>query len=242
MDQDYVKENYIMQLSFTVGLLFMMLNNAFANVIINGTRIIYPENNREVVVQLINNGSDSALIQSWIDDGDINSTPENSRAPFLLSPPVVKVSGGSGQQLRIKKLTASLPADRESVFYLNVLDIPPMPENMQGMNTVQLAVKSRIKLFFRPVGLRGGAENALANVELVAEGRQFRIDNKSPYFITVANIDDRNNKKMLSESLMVAPFSRAHASAVTAVKKGERYRLLFVDDAGAYKQHALTSH
>lgn len=43
--------------------------------------------------------------------------------------------------------------DRESVFYLNVLDIPPRPEfgekkaDAGNVNYLQLAVRSRIKLF-----------------------------------------------------------------------------------------------
>lgn len=64
---------------------------------------------------------------------------------------MIKVNEHNGQQLRIKKLPSSLPADRESVFFLNVLDIPPRPENLQNQNTVQLAIKSRIKLFTGPL-------------------------------------------------------------------------------------------
>lgn len=86
--------------------LLISSHTAFANIVVNGTRVIYPEKNNETVVQLINNGNDPALVQSWIDDGDIDSTPETANVPFLLSPPVVKVSGNAGQQLRIKKLPA----------------------------------------------------------------------------------------------------------------------------------------
>ncbi len=47
---------------------------AQANVVVNGTRVIYPANNKDVIVQLLNNGADPSLVQAWIDDGDINST------------------------------------------------------------------------------------------------------------------------------------------------------------------------
>lgn len=138
--------------------------------------------NRDVIVQLVNNGSDPSLVQAWIDDGDINSTPETANVPFLLSPPVVKVSGNNGQQLRIQKVGAALPADRESVFYLNVLDIPPTPENLQGVNTLQLAIKSRIKLFYRPASLKGGVNAITDAIVLQVENKGFRVVNKSPYF------------------------------------------------------------
>lgn len=42
--------------------------------------------------------------------------------PFSLLPPVVKMSGHAGQALKISAMnTHSLPKDRESVFWLNVL-------------------------------------------------------------------------------------------------------------------------
>lgn len=40
-----------------------------AGVVIYGTRIIYPEKNREVLVQLMNQSKNASLIQAWIDDG-----------------------------------------------------------------------------------------------------------------------------------------------------------------------------
>lgn len=82
--------------------LLASINTAFANIVVNGTRVIYPEKNNETIVQLINNGNDPALVQSWIDDGDINSTPETANVPFLLSPPVVKVSGMMGNNYALK--------------------------------------------------------------------------------------------------------------------------------------------
>lgn len=63
----------------------------------------------EITVQLMNEGSRSSLVQSWIDDGDTSLPPEKIHVPFVMSPPVAKVSGGSGQQLKIKQLANTLP-------------------------------------------------------------------------------------------------------------------------------------
>lgn len=209
-----------------------------ANVIINGTRFIYPEKNKEIVMQLVNKGEQPALVQSWIDDGDINSTPETAKVPFLLTPPVVKVSGRNGQQLRIKKLPAGLPGDRESVFYINVLDIPPVPEHLAGKNTVQLAVKSRIKLFYRPAALAGKPDDAVNGLRLQANDQGFLLINSSPFHISVANIESPAKTKLLSDSVMVPPFGQARASSTAAIAKGQPYRLIYVDDMGAYKSKA----
>ncbi|MGY2293704.1 fimbrial biogenesis chaperone [Pseudomonas sp. SDO528_S397] len=222
--------------------LFVACVSAQANIVINGTRVIYPEQNKDVVVQLINSGSDASLVQAWIDDGDIDSTPETANVPFLLSPPVVKVSGDSGQQLRITKIGAPLASDRESVFFLNVLDIPPVPENLQGANTLQLAIKSRIKMFYRPAGLKGTSETSLNHVELHAVANGFNVVNNSGYFFTLANVDHADQPNLLVESVMVAPFSSLFAKSKQPVIKKTPYTLRYIDDLGAYKTKTLTSH
>lgn len=236
-----VLEEIMIKQLFIVGLLLATVS-AHANIIINGTRVIYPEKNKDVVVQLINNGSDSSLVQAWIDDGDINSTPETANVPFLLSPPVVKVSGDTGQQLRITKVGAPLAADRESIFFLNVLDIPPTPENLQGANTLQLAIKSRIKMFYRPSGLKTTVSSSIDSIELQASAKGFNVINKSAYFFTLANINQQDKKHLLVDSVMVAPFSSAFIASKEPVSKNTPYTMLYVDDLGAYKTKVVTSH
>ncbi|MBJ2484787.1 fimbria/pilus periplasmic chaperone, partial [Salmonella enterica subsp. enterica serovar London] len=44
------------------------ISTANAGVVIYGTRIIYPAEKNEVLVQLMNQGGRSSLVQSWIDD------------------------------------------------------------------------------------------------------------------------------------------------------------------------------
>lgn len=214
----------------------LMLGSSYswANVVINGTRVIYPEKSKDVVVQLINNGNAPALVQSWIDDGDVNSTPETANVPFLLTPPVIKVNANNGQQLRIKKLPNNLPQDRESVFYLNILDIPPKPEHLQNVNTVQLAIKSRIKLFYRPDSLTGTLDKALSSLKLSAEGNHFRIVNNSSFHITIANIENSAKQKLLDESLMMPPFGQITVTVKSSVKRAQTYQVMYVDDLGAY--------
>lgn len=230
-----------MRVLSTLALLFIVCHSASANIVINGTRIIYHSSSKETSVQLINTGTSPSLVQSWIDDGDVDSTPETARVPFLLTPPVIKVAGGGGQQLLIKKLPSSLPTDRESVFYLNVLDIPPVPENMIGKNTIQLAVKSRIKLFFRPQALTAGADKAIELIKIDNSGNTFTLHNASAYYITIANIMDAQDNKLLKSSVMVAPFSTQNVVSQMSINSAHKYSLLYVDDLGAYKTHRFIS-
>ncbi len=45
--------------------------------------------------------------------------------------------------------------DRESVFWFNVLEVPPKPDAAKATNQslLQLAFRTRIKLFYRPKGI-----------------------------------------------------------------------------------------
>ncbi len=55
-----------------------------AEIILHGTRVIYPSDAREVSLQLSNNGTTPSLVQAWIDDGNSKSTPDESNVPLLL--------------------------------------------------------------------------------------------------------------------------------------------------------------
>lgn len=89
---------------------------AHAGIVIYGTRIIYPAEKNEVLVQLMNQGERSSLVQSWIDDGDTTLPPEKINVPFLLTPPVAKVAANSGQQLKIKKCPICCPITKKACF------------------------------------------------------------------------------------------------------------------------------
>ncbi|ECK7329236.1 fimbria/pilus periplasmic chaperone, partial [Salmonella enterica subsp. enterica] len=97
------------------------------SVTILGSRIIYPSTASSVDVQLKNNDAIPYIVQTWFDDGDMNTSPENSSAmPFIATPPVFRIQPKAGQVVRvIYNNTKKLPQDRESVFWFNVLQVPP---------------------------------------------------------------------------------------------------------------------
>ena len=82
-------------------LLMLTAGQTMANIVITGTRVIYPSDEKEVTVKLENKGKGPVLIQAWIDDGDINATPDSLRVPFVISPPLNRVDPEKGQTLRI---------------------------------------------------------------------------------------------------------------------------------------------
>ncbi|KMW72226.1 pilus assembly protein [Photorhabdus luminescens subsp. luminescens] len=225
---------------FLTILLGITTLSAHANIVINTTRVIYPANNKEVSVQLLNVGDQPSLVQSWIDDGDPNSTPETAKVPFLLTPPVVKIEGNNGQQLRIKYINSNLPADRESLFYLNVLDIPPVAENIGDKNIMQIAIRTRIKFFYRPDKLSISPKQIQQNIALKREGNQLKLENSSPYFMNVVGLKSADTQpNLLNEGTIIKPFSSHSFSTNEKVKAGDKLTLAIVDDFGAINKLTL---
>lgn len=219
------------------SLLFVLLPiYSYANVVIQTTRIIYPEGNKEVTTQLRNNSSQDALVQSWLDDGDPDSTPETADVPFILTPPVAKIAGNGGQQLRIKLLDSNLPKDRESVFYLNTLDIPPLNESLQNQNVMQIAIRSRIKLFYRPANLPFSTSEIKSHVVLTKlDGNRVLVNNDTPYNLNLLKV--KNNDKaqnILSEGLMISPYTKQDVNLQnTKLLNGKTVELTIINDFGA---------
>lgn len=171
---------------------------ARADVVINTTRVIYHAKEREVTVKLNNDEkTQPRLVQAWIDDGHVDKTPDQMQVPFQLTPPVFRLDAGKSQALRTVYTHESyqgkpLPTDKESLFWLNVLSVPPKPANAEGQNTLQFAVRTRIKLFFRPNGLAGQPGQATSQLTWrpVSEGGRQALEahNPSGYHISFSKV------------------------------------------------------
>jgi P pilus assembly chaperone PapD len=185
---------------------------AHANVVIAGTRVVFPAEDGEVTVRLTNDNIHPALIEAWVDSGDEHSTPDKVNTPFLITPPLFRMEAHKDQSLRIIATPAPLPSDRESLFWLNVLEIPPKPTGaeMQGKNTLQFAIRSRLKLFYRPAHLPGDVQKAPEQVtwKAVASGSNYALEvrNPTPYHITFVQLSlDVDGKHYTADNGMVDP-------------------------------------
>lgn len=221
---------------------------ARASVVIGGTRVIFNAAQGEATVRLSNDNTRPTLVEAWIDDGDINATPDTAHTPFLITPPLFRMDAHKDQSLRILYVQGDkpLPTDRESVFWLDVLEIPPKPTGPQyaGKNYLQFAIRSRIKLFYRPAKLPGDvlkAPNQLTFKALAGQGTALEIHNPTPYYITISSLSlGANQKPIEGADGMVAPFGDlklalqggAHAPAA-----GTPITFTTINDYGAADTH-----
>lgn len=75
----------LQRMGLLAAALFSMTGQA--SVVISGTRVIYPADAKEVSVKINNGGPSPVLLQSWIDNGDVNAKPSAIKVPFVLTPP-----------------------------------------------------------------------------------------------------------------------------------------------------------
>lgn len=219
----------------------LLCPSALAGVVVNGTRIIYPAQSREVTVQVDNVGDAPALVQAWIDSGDADQTADTSDAPFVLTPPISRVEPGRSQALRVIFSGAALPTDRESVFWMNVLDVPPSPQNTDGgeQNYLQVAFRSRLKLFYRPQGLRGVANDAPATLRWTRDGDRLRVENPSPFHVTLAQVhalSGSSERAVEEQGKMVAPKQQLEFAAPGSI---EQVRFITINDYGGRVEHTV---
>lgn len=221
---------------------------AHASVVITGTRAIFNAAQGETTVRLNNDNSRPALVEAWIDDGDINSTPDTARTPFLITPPLFRMDPNKDQSLRILFVPGAkpLPGDRESVFWLNVLEIPPKATGPEyaGKNYLQFAIRSRIKLFYRPAKLPGDsltAPDRLTFKAVAGQGAALEIHNPTPYYITISSLSlGANTKPVDGADGMVAPFSDLQLklkNAERVLAAGTPIVFTTINDYGAADTH-----
>lgn len=187
--------------------------NANASVVIAGTRVVYPAQEREVTVKLTNDGRTPALTQVWLDRGDPDAAPSTIDVPFTVTPPVARIDPGKGQAVRIIYTGEAMAQDKESVFWFNLLEVPPKPgADAAGTNLLQMAFRTRIKLFFRPSSLKAAdaaAAPAQIRWSLVKDAGRDAIQahNPTPFFVSFATVDVSGGGRTarFTDGGMVAP-------------------------------------
>jgi P pilus assembly chaperone PapD len=179
-----------------------------AAIAVDRTRVILPGNQSSLSLNITNkNPKYPFLAQSWIEDGK----GEKISSPFSITPHLQRVEPGKKSMIRIDAGpdAKNLPQDHESVFWLNVREIPPKSDKT---NVMQVALQTRIKLFYRPAGVlpaKGEQQNSKLVLHKTAKG--FRIENPTPFYQTVISITGGKKERVAKgfRSVMVAPNSSA---------------------------------
>lgn len=185
----------------TAAFILLISTTAQAGIVMGGTRVIYPEGKREASLSVTNADTHSPyLVQSWVEN---YAAKDTSPVPFIVTPPLFRLDPEQENVLRINFIGKTLPHDRESVFWLNVKSISPTQQG--DANKLQVNIKSKFKIFYRPNGLTGDPTKAWQSLIFKVIGNRLVAQNPTPYFVSFFTISVGG--KEIEEPGMIAPLA-----------------------------------
>lgn len=228
---------------------------ALADLAVSATRVVYAEGDFNHTLSLINTGQSALLVQTWVDsgEGDVESA-----APFVALPAVLQLNPDVKQTLRIMHSGEPLPQDRESVFWLNLYQIPAIEKKVQAAipdARVDMALNLQLKVFFRPPALLESAyldpdtlRQALQfSVQSTSAGAAIRVVNPTAFHVSFAHLGLQRGERELPAKremdMMLAPFSQRDYVLETtdyiAQEANDVAVFAIIDDAGQNQAYAI---
>ncbi|EOS95179.1 fimbrial chaperone protein [Erwinia tracheiphila PSU-1] len=217
--------------------------SSFSAVKIMTTRVVLNEKDNEQSFVIKNTGDSPSLLQLWLAEKEDESIEIKGDVPFTLSPPVSRINAQKSKVFRIislENVSTSLPKDRESVFWINVLDAPSIKEGSEGSNKLNVAFRTRIKLFYRPVSLKGSPEESATRLNWTEKrsGNDYiyTVTNNEPYSVSFANFALLSGEKEVSElpGGMVGPYSTKTFSFKNVSTNNVKMKYQYITDLGAF--------
>ncbi|MBI6550256.1 fimbrial biogenesis chaperone [Xenorhabdus lircayensis] len=199
-----------------------------AAISLDRTRVVFDGENKSISLNILNENKQLPyLAQVWLED---ENQKKIMTGPLVVTPPVQRLEPGKHSFIRVETTSAVnlLAQDRESLFYFNLREIPPKSEQP---NVLQIALQTKIKLFYRPVAIKT-KPNGVWQDQLVLHkiNGGYRIENPTPYYITIIGMGDSQSQSEGGnfEGVMVAPFGSE------TVKKGQYAtpHLTYINDYG----------
>lgn len=127
-----------------------------------------------------------------------------------------------------------MPGDRESLFYLNVLDIPPNSDENKDKNIIKFALQNRIKLIYRPPGVQKVDKATFSRLQLLRAPGSISVKNNSANWITISEVKAKS--KVNKETLLLAPWS---SQSITTTAVVNSYTVTLIDDSGNYLNETI---
>ncbi|HHQ6576281.1 TPA: fimbrial biogenesis chaperone [Serratia fonticola] len=203
---------------------------AQAGVVVGGTRLIYDGDKKESSLSVNNPDKTPYLIQSWIE----TTAGGAEKAPFMVTPPLFRLDGGQENVLRVVRAGGNLPSDKESLYWMNIKSIPSVTKD-SNQNTLQIAVKTRIKLIYRPEGLKGVPEEQTEKLTWQRKGNSVQVTNPTPFYMNFQQV--KVGGQELKEVTYVAPMGTTTFALPAGASGGSVSWKIISDYGGIGNEH-----
>lgn len=211
------------------ALLLTCAVNAQAGIQVDATRVIYHGGEKSASLPIHNDSQDAYMVQTWLDQGD--SSKVDNKLPMVVVPPIVKLDAQKSAILRFIYSGHGFPQDKETLLWVNVQEIPPAPKQD---NVLQVAVRTRIKLFYRPSGLNTTLAQQVQKLRWQKSGNQLLVINPGPLHITFGSIQlqGSNGKPINVDANMVGPQGRLAIAIPAGAHIGNTISFSYINDFG----------
>ncbi|MFL4453265.1 fimbria/pilus periplasmic chaperone [Serratia marcescens] len=227
--------NVIGLLATTALLAGALAPTAHAAIALDRTRVIFDGSVQSVSLSVSNQNKQLPyLAQGWLEDEQGNKI----QSPLTVLPPVQRIEPGKPSQVKIQALPAAkmLPQDRETLYYFNLREIPPKSNKP---NSLQIALQTRIKLFYRPAAIAPERNAApwQEQLTLTKQGDKYIVNNPTPYYVTIVDAATRKGVEGAKgfEPFMVPPKGNTPLT-VSAGSLGGSPVLTYINDYGGRPQ------
>ena len=149
--------------------------------------------------------------------------------PLVALPILQRVNPGQKKQVKVSLVgnVAHLPVDREGLFFLNVLGVPPKDGSSQSQ--ISVVIQSKLKLFYRPKGLAKYENNSWVNeMRVTKTGNTLKLDNPTAYHIVIYGFGSQRTGKIIEKDIVLKPYS---IETVT-VKTSNTPYVYYINDFG----------
>ncbi|MCG3100567.1 fimbria/pilus periplasmic chaperone [Enterobacter sp. DRP3] len=206
---------------------------AHAAIALDRTRVIFDGSNTSLTLSISNqNKTLPYLAQSWVEDAKGNKI----ESPLMALPPLQRVEPGAKSQIKLQSTgSAMLAQDKETLFYFNVREIPPKSTKP---NTLQIALQTRIKLFYRPASLAlNSGDIPQKALTLTRSGDRYVVNNPTGYYVTFVHAAPSEKAEDVAafKADMVAPKSSMTLGG-SAAALGNHPVLTYINDYGGRPQ------
>ena len=210
---------------------------AQAGIIVGGTRVIYDGGKREASLSVKNPDNVPYLIQTWADaEGASGENKGAAKPPFIVTPPLFRLDANKENLVRIIRSGGTLPGDRESIYWMNVKSIPGSAKG--DKNTLQIAVKTRLKLIYRPEGLKAPGDDDYKKVTFQRAGSQIQVSNPTPYYLSFYSMNVGNT--VISTTNVMVPPKGSASYPVPSAASGAQVSWKVINDFGGSSEAVVS--
>ena len=211
-----------------------LASSAWAQLKVEGTRLIYLGQDREASINVVNRSGEETVMQSWVSD------PQGGDdIPFAIVQPLTLLPPQGHQMLRVLYAGQGLPTDRESMFWLNILEIPRKSEHADSM---QFAIRQRLKLFYRPTGLQGSTSDAVRDLQWHRHSQRIEISNRSAFHLSLVDLalEGPGLHQPLTDYVLLQPGASITLDTHSPVPAGSRVAFTEIADSGLLQSHSAS--